>query len=220
MALEPNINLTGAADYMREADLKRDRKEFGYQGLWIFSGSQGSGKTLLMMHLVSQMHEEYPDAIIVSNISIFGLPCVPFTGVSDFEKYKNGEKGCIFVIDEIHTLWSSLQSAKMPESTLTVWSQNRKNRRVILGTSQRFTRVAKGIREQTIYNYECRRPILCLYGYRIIEADLYDDQGKFIGEKPPIWSWYVPRVNVMRMYNTLEVVLPPEDNNEQGGQKK
>lgn len=204
--MEPKLNITGAADAMRELDLKRDRHQFPYQGLWLFTGCQGSGKTLLMMHLVAQMHEEYPEALIVSNISIFGLPCIPYTGIKDFDKYNNGEKGIIFIIDEIHTLFSSLQSAKMPESTLTVWSQNRKNRRVILGTSQRFTRVAKGIREQTLYNYECSKPFMCFYRYRILEADLYDDNGRYIGEKQPMWSWYVPRVNVMRMYNTLEVV--------------
>lgn len=206
MSLEPSLNLFGIRDYTRECTLKNDQNNFPYQGLWLFTGCQGAGKTLMMMHLVKQMHEEYPEAIICSNISIFGLPCVPYTGVDCFDKYANGHKGCIFVIDEIHTLFSSLQSSKMPESTLTVWSQNRKNRRVILGTSQRFTRVAKGIREQTLYNYECRKPLLCFYGYRVVEADLYDDNGRFIGEKPPSWSWYVPKVSVMRCYNTLEVV--------------
>lgn len=209
--MEPNLNIKGAADTIRELGLKSARKQFPYQGLWLFTGCQGSGKTLMMMHLVAQMHEEFPDALIVSNISIFGIPCIPYKGIEDFNKYNNGEKGIIFIIDEIHTLFSSLQSAKMPESTLTVWSQNRKNRRVILGTSQRFTRVAKGIREQTLFNYECRKPIFCFYGYRILEADLYDDNGKYVGEKPPAWSWYVPKVSVMRMYNTLEVVRRTED---------
>lgn len=210
---EPEMNIMGMGDTIRELALKTQRRQFPYQGLWLFTGSQGSGKTLLMMHLVAQMHKEYPDALIVSNISIFGLPCVPYTGIKDFYKYQNGEKGVIYIIDEIHTLFSSLQSAKMPESTLTVWSQNRKNRRVILGTSQRFTRVAKGIREQTMYNYECTRPILCFYRYRVLEADLYDDNGRYIGEKPPSWSWYVPQVSVMRMYNTLEVVRRTNDDN-------
>lgn len=203
--MSPDLNLKGAPEYVRELSLKDD-SSFPYQGLWIFSGCQGSGKTLLAMHLLKQMHDEYPECLIVSNISIYGIPSIPYTGIDDFEKYNNGTKGIIFLIDEIHTLFSSLESAKMPISSLTVWSQNRKNRRVILGTSQRFTRVAKGIREQTLYNYECRRPLLCFYGYRIVEADLYDDNGKYIGEKPPLWSWYIPKVNVMRAYNTLEVV--------------
>ena len=130
-----------------------------------------------------------------------------YHGIEDFEKYQNGADGIIFVIDEIHTLFSSLQSAKMPESTLTVWSQNRKNRRVILGTSQRFTRVAKGIREQTTWNYECTHPILNrFYSYRIKAGDEYDDAGKYVGEQEPQRYWYIPSVSVMRMYNTLEVV--------------
>lgn len=189
----------------RETQLKNE-KQFMYSGIWLFTGSQGSGKTLLMMHCLKQMMDEFPDAICVSNISIYGTPSYVYKGIDDFDKYQNGSRGTIFIIDEIHTLFSSLQSAKMPESTLTVWSQNRKNRRVILGTSQRFTRVAKGIREQTTFNYECSHPILNrFYSYRIKNGDEYDDAGKYIGEEPKR-LWYIPKVSVMRMYNTLEVV--------------
>ncbi|MBQ8551662.1 MAG: ATP-binding protein [Clostridia bacterium] len=196
---------------LREAALEQSLKtgkEFPYSGIWLFSGQQGAGKTLLMMHTLKCMINEYPEALVVSNIAIYGVPSIPYTGIEDFERYKNGAQGTIFVIDEIHTLFSSLESAKMPPSTLTVWSQNRKNRRVILGTSQRFTRVAKGIREQCTYNYECSRPILGqIYSYRVKDGDEYDDAGKYIGEQEPQRHFYVPSVNVMRMYNTLEVVV-------------
>lgn len=67
-----------------------------------------------------------------------------YTGIECFSKYNNGSKGLIFIIDEIQTLYSSLESAKMPVTDLTVWSQNRKNKRVILGTSQRFFSCDKG----------------------------------------------------------------------------
>ncbi len=196
---------------LREANLEqtlKTGKEFPYSGIWLFSGQQGAGKTLLMMHTLKCMMNEYPEALVVSNIAIYGVPSIPYTGIEDFEKYRNGAQGTIFVIDEIHTLFSSLESAKMPASTLTVWSQNRKNRRVILGTSQRFTRVAKGIREQCTYNYECSRPIFRqIYSYRVKDGDDYDDAGKYTGEKEPQRHFYCPNVNVMRMYNTLEVVV-------------
>lgn len=197
----------------QELSLKNET-QFPYAGIWLYTGSQGSGKTLLMMHCLKQMLDEYPKAICVSNISIYGTPSYVYRGIEDFEKYNNGADGTIFVIDEIHTLFSSLQSAKMPESTLTVWSQNRKNRRVILGTSQRFTRVAKGIREQTTFNYECTHPLFGrFFSYRIKEGDEYDDNGKYTGEKEPSRYWYIPKVSVMRMYNTLEVVRKDGSNN-------
>lgn len=203
--LEPNMNIRGIPDVFAENSLKKD-DSFPYYGLWIFSGQQRSGKTLLMMHLVKMMHDEYPDAVILSNISIFGIPCIPYTCIEDIEKYANGRKGLIVVIDEIHTLFNSLESKNMPLSTMQVWCQNGKNRRVILGTSQRFNRVAKGIREQTTWNYECHRPILKLiYSYICYDGAEYDDEGNYNGEAPKR-SFYVPNVNVMRMYNTLEIV--------------
>ena len=122
---------------VRELSEIKNESEFPYNGLWLFTGAQGYGKTLLLMHVLHEMSREFPDALIVSNISIYGIPSFPYTGISDFEKYNNGSKGVIFVIDEIHTLFNSLESEKMPLSTVQVWSQNRKNRRVILGTSQR-----------------------------------------------------------------------------------
>ncbi len=207
--MEPPMGIGNIGDVIKENQLKTN-DGFPYAGMWIFSGQQGSGKTLLMMHMVKQIIEEYPKALIVSNISIYGVPSIPYTGIEDFEKYKNGADGVIFVIDEIHILFNALESAKMPLSTMQVWAQNRKNRRLILGTSQRFNRVAKGVREQTTWNYECHRPLFNLiYSYRVLDGANYDENGKYVIEDEddaPRRSFYVPSVSVMRMYNTLEVV--------------
>lgn len=211
--LEPPLNIGGIGKLIGENTLKSN-EGFQYAGLWVFSGSQGSGKTLLMMHLLKQVLENSPNAIVVSNISIYGVPSFPYTGIQDFEKYNNGRDGAIFVIDEIHTLFNSLESAKMPLSQMQVWCQNRKNRRLILGTSQRFTRVAKGVREQTTWNYECRKGIAGLiYSYKVYDGAEYDDNGKYVDEEPKR-SFYIPNVSVMRMYNTLEVVKRSDFNNE------
>lgn len=204
--MQPDMNISGILDTLAENTLKTC-DGFQYAGLWVFSGSQGSGKTLLMMHLLKQILEESPNAIVVSNISIYGVPSYVYTGIDDFEKYNNGKDGVIFVIDEIHTLFNSLESKNMPLSQMQVWCQNRKNRRLILGTSQRFNRVAKGVREQTTWNYECRKGIAgLLYSYKVLDGSEYNDEGKYIAEEEPRRHFYVPNVNVMRMYNTLEVV--------------
>lgn len=210
--MEPDIGFSGILDVIAENSLK-EKDPFPYAGMWLFSGSQGSGKTLLMMHLLKQIHEQCPDCMIVSNISIYGVPSIPYSGVGDFDKYNNGANGIVFLIDEIHTLFNSLESAKMPLSTVTVWCQNRKNRRLILGTSQRFKRIAKGVREQATWNYDCRKLIKpFLYSYAVYDGSMYDDDGNYIEEEPKR-HFYVPKVSVMRMYNTLEVVK--RDNNSQ-----
>lgn len=202
----PDIGLKNIPSVIRERQLIDDN-HFPYSGLWLFSGQQGSGKTLLMMHCVKHIISQCPKVIIVSNINIYGVPTIPYTGLEDFDKYHNGQDGIIFIIDEIHTLFSSLESANMSVRMLTVWSQNRKNRRVILGTSQRFSRVAKGIREQTTWVYQCRRPILNMfYPYTVLDGADFDDDGKYSPDQPPRYSFYVPKVECMRMYNTLEVV--------------
>lgn len=180
---------------------------FSYDGIHIFTGPQGSGKTLKLMHVVDTMIKEYPEALIVSNIQLYGIDFIPYTGIECFEKINNGKNGIIFIIDEIQTLFSSLESKDMPVSTLTVWSQNRKNRRVILGTSQRYNRVAKGLREQTKYHIECHEGLGGFFKYRIIDASEYDEQGKLpLDYKMPRWAWYVPRPDVMDSYDTYEVV--------------
>lgn len=203
--MQPPLNLKGIGELFAENTLKND-SGFQYSGLWTFSGSQGSGKTLLMMHLLKQVLDLSPNAIVVSNISIYGIPSYVYTGIDDFDKYNNGADGAIFVIDEIHTLFNSLESKGMPLSTMQVWCQNRKNRRLILGTSQRFTRVSKGIREQTTFNYECKKGIAgLLYSYRVLDGSEYDDNGLYLGDEPKR-HFYIPNVSVMRMYNTLEVV--------------
>lgn len=221
--LEPELGLKNIPDVIRaKAFTKVDT--FPYSGLWVFSGAQGSGKTLLLMHMVREIHQQYPKALIVTNISVFGLPCIPYQGIEDFDKYVNGADGVIFIIDEIHTLFNSLESAGMPLSTVTVWCQNRKNRRLILGTSQRFTRVAKPLREQTTWNYECRRPLLVvLYRYRVLDGAKYDENGKYIldeDEKEPKFHIYVPSLSTMVMYNTLEVVTRDFETEEQEKQPK
>lgn len=200
-----DLNLKELPDVLR-MNLRDDG--FPLSGIWVYSGSQGSGKTLNMMHTVIEIHKKYPKALIVSNINLFGMPYKPYRGFDDFEKYHNGHDGIVYVIDEIQTLFSSLESKNVPPSQLEVWSQNRKNRRVILGTSQRFTRISKPIREQCKFHIECRN-ISLIRLYRVLDATLYNDEGVYTGKKP-YFKPYIPTIESMLSYNTFEVVERPE----------
>ena len=67
----------------------------------------------------------------------------------------NGIEGVIFLLDEIHVLWNSLESKEIPISEMACFCQMRKDRRVIIGTSQVYGRIAKPIREQLQYIIDC-----------------------------------------------------------------
>lgn len=138
------------------AFLRQNPDYFSPCGIWVFCGAQGSGKTLSAVKCLHALHKEYPKAIIVSNLSLSGLDVVPFTDYSQIVNLSNGMQGIIFLIDEIHVLWNSLESKNIPVSEMAVFAQMRKDRRLIIGTSQVYGRIAKPIREQLKYVIKCR----------------------------------------------------------------
>lgn len=81
---------------------------FDPDGILVFCGPQGSGKTLSAVRYVLDLLRAFPNAILCSNVKIYGLPdsvrYVQYTGLDCFDKYNNGFEGVIFLIDEIHIL--------------------------------------------------------------------------------------------------------------------
>jgi hypothetical protein len=67
----------------------------------------------------------------------------------------NGKLGVIYLVDEIHTYFNALESKNIPMYVFTEISQQRKQRKLIIGTSQLFLRMAKPFREQ------CDNLIVC-----------------------------------------------------------
>lgn len=137
----------------------RNNPDYFYPaGIWVFCGPQGSGKTLSAVQTLRKICEEYPQAIVCSNIEVKGInnQVIPFERYEQLQELDNGIKGIIFFLDEIHVLWNSLESKDIPISEMACFCQMRKNRRVIIGTSQVYSRIAKPIREQLQYVIDCK----------------------------------------------------------------
>lgn len=137
----------------------RNNPDYFYPaGIWVFCGPQGSGKTLSAVKCLKKICAEYPKAMVVSNIDIKGFDreIIPFTDYDQLLHLTNGTDGIIFLIDEIHVLWNSLESKEIPISEMATFCQMRKDRRVIIGTSQVYSRIAKPIREQLQYIIACK----------------------------------------------------------------
>ena len=77
-------------------------------------------------------------------------------GIESLTKYENGTFGVIYFIDEIHLEFNSLESKSVPIEVMIEVSQQRKQRKHIVCTSQVFGRLAKPLREQFNTVVECR----------------------------------------------------------------
>ncbi len=117
----------------------------------VFCGPQGSGKTLSAVNYVRDLTWVYPKVKLVTNVDIKGLnPVVQvfeYNGIESITSIENGYDGVIFLIDEIHLEFNSLESKNIPIEIMIEVSQQRKQRKHIVGTSQQFLRLAKPLRE-------------------------------------------------------------------------
>ena len=128
----------------------KNPEELDVTGINIFTGSQGSGKSLSMIHVFKKLIYDFPKAIVVTNLEFnFKIPnkIKKYEGFEDF-KIENGIYGVIYLLDEIHLILNSLESKGVPLSIIVELSQQRKQRKLILGTSQVYSRMAKPLREQ------------------------------------------------------------------------
>lgn len=120
---------------------------------------------------------------------------------------RNGKFGVIYLIDEIHTYFNSLDSKSIPPEVFTQVSQQRKQRKLIVGTSQLFARMAKPFREQ------CDNLIFCAtYGNLFTVQRVYDAQtleveydGSLVGDIKKR-GWFFHTRDIRSLYDTYQII--------------
>lgn len=192
---------------------------FDPDGLLVFAGPQGSGKTLSAVNYVYNLLEAYPQSKLVTNLMLTDYPIVtyekflkkfrtkdfieklekttlsdeqinevlyryyldtnrvfPFINNDDLQQYDNGERGVIFLIDEIQLYMNSLESKNINMEVMTQISQQRKQRKHIVCTSQVFGRMAKPLREQFSSVVVCKCMFRCLQNNMLVDRDDMDGE--------------------------------------------
>lgn len=183
---------------------ERDPDFFPYQGLIIFEGRQGNGKTISAIQCARQMQKEYLKAKCITNLD-YVYEDDELDHWSKLIDYKNGIFGVIAVLDETQNWFSSNQSKNFPPEMLQVITQNRKNRRVILGTAQNFYLLAKAIRSQTTEIRRCTTFFGCLTLVRKFEPIL-NSEGNVEEFKKRGWYFYVHDKDLRESYDTYHVI--------------
>lgn len=182
----------------------RDPESFRYKGMIIFEGRQGEGKSIAMCHFAREMQQEYPKAKCISNLAYKYENDV----LNDWRKlidYENGKYGVIAILDETQNWFSSNQSKNFPPEMLEVITQNRKNRRIILGTAQNFYLLAKAIRSQAT---EVRRCTTLLGALTIVRKyyPVLDSDGNVKEWKYRGMYFFVHDKELRESYDTYKVI--------------
>lgn len=192
-----------------KAKFWKDNPAYFYpDGIWVFTGPQGSGKTLSAVLCAKNMLARYPQAVLCTNMEIRGVEnrVVPFEGYEQISELENGVKGVVFFLDEMHVLWNSLESKNIPFSEMAAFCQMRKARRVIIGTSQVYSRIAKPIREQLKYLFICHS-FAGLIQYNVLCDPT--ESTEINGHITPVslgTSWFFHSPELYRSYETLNKI--------------
>ena len=154
---------------------ERDPDVFREHGLHLFCGEQGSGKTVAVAELLLRLQSQYRYLKVRTNFN-YKYQDGEIKDWRDLVHNDNGVYGQVEVVDEIQTWFNSNQSRDFPPEMLMEVSQQRKQRKMIVGTAQVFGRVAKPIREQVAFVY-CPLTVLgCLTFVRVSKPIYYDDE--------------------------------------------
>jgi Zonular occludens toxin (Zot). len=234
---------------------KENPDYFWPDGLLIFIGPQGSGKTLSAVNYVYNLMDFYPKAKLVTNIALTDYPVVTFEAFmlkkylvdindpelindytpeeykelinkfyneyleenrifsfengDDLKRYGNGKYGVIFLVDEIQLYFNSLQSKNINIEVMTQISQQRKQRKHIVCTSQVFGRMAKPLREQF------SNVILCKGYFNLFQKCMLIDRDSIDGESSTDTNltgtvvknfWYIRSPKMFERYDTYVVI--------------
>lgn len=207
--LKNSLNPLGAAEVIKyNIDFRENNPDyFDPSGLLIFCGSQGSGKTLSAVQYVTKLCQTYKRAKLVTNVDIKGLPewteVIEYDGISTLTDINNGIYGVIYLIDEIHLEFNSLESKNIPIEVMTEISQQRKQRKHIVGTSQIYARIAKPLREQIRWCVLCRNYFGLFQFNTLIDGDMtVEKDGHLYTETAKKIFWF-HRPFMYEMYDTF-----------------
>lgn len=153
----------------------RNPLDFKEHGLHLFCGEQGSGKTTALVEMLLRWKQRYPAMKIYSNMA-YKHEDGKLNHWKDILDLNNDTYGATIVIDEIQTWFSSNESKDFPPEMLTEISQQRKQRKAIIGTAQVFSRIAKPIREQATYIYLPMTFLGCLTIVRKTKSEWWDNE--------------------------------------------
>ncbi|MBR0488327.1 hypothetical protein IJJ39_01470 [Candidatus Saccharibacteria bacterium] len=157
-------------------------------GSRVYKGFQGSGKTLSMCKYALDVAKAYPNCQVFANFIIKGID--NFDYIKDDEDLKsalslrNGTDGVLVLLDEAHLYFGKKSGISL--DVLTAISQQRKDRRRIVFSSQIWEELDISLRKQVKEIVSCRSLFNMIQINTISDGETltYDKlQGAYVAKK-------------------------------------
>lgn len=182
-------------------------------GTRVYKGFQGSGKSLSMLNDILQCRKMFPKAIIFSNLKIKDLDYHFIKDTNEFRqamRVTNGADGVLIAIDEAHLFFNKKDG--IPLDVLTCISQQRKDRRKILFTTQIWEELDVSLRKQVKEVVSCRKVGRFQVNNVIDGESVKFDKllGTWTG-KTIEWNIYKHNEELYNKYDTFQKIVTNEE---------
>lgn len=183
---------------------ERDPDRYTDTGIIIFEGEQGSGKTLSAVQYILTQLQKYPLARFSANIDVKGQENL-LEGIDGILDSSNGIYGQLNLIDEIQNWFNSNESKNVPVEFIGEICMQRKQSKVVVGTTQRFNRMCKQLRQECTMLCKPMTILGCLTIVRCYKPDV--DADGAVKKLRRIKSYFFVHSDELRnAYDTYEKV--------------
>lgn len=189
-----------------------DRDKFPF-GIRIYDAPQGQGKSLSMVYDMRKIYNAFDDVSIISNIKL-NLPSnITYQFYSDVKSLidcldyaeSEGLRHVIVLIDEGLTYFA--ENGGIDPALMSKITQNRKNRRFLMISTQKFTRLNNRLRDFSLETVQCSH-------FGPIQINRVRDDTKLVWDKTEMdfvgikkYTYIFKRNNeLFRLYDTNQII--------------
>jgi hypothetical protein len=188
----------------------KEKKNLFPTGSRVYYGYQGNGKTLSMVRYVKEIKKQFPKCLVFSNVDIFDIEYIPIRTPADLSNalsVANGDRGVLVCLDEAHLFFNNTRGG-ISLDVLTAISQQRKDRRKIVFTSQIWEELDISLRKQVPEVIKCKRlgNIIILTHFIGYTMKYHKQENEFIADKD-YTEIYKLNDELTNSYNTYQKIV-------------
>lgn len=188
----------------------RDPEVFQDTGIIIYEGVQGSGKTMSMVYDIYCLQKKYPKCKVLDNFG-YNSSDLRLSDPSFLVDFTNDKYGVVTALDEMGILFNSRDYKHFADTgMLQVIFENRKVRRCLMGTTQKFLLIDKNIRIQTSEVRSAFTIAGCLSGY-VRKIPAIDSEGNILKYRFKGIKFFIQSPDLRSAYDTYYVIRSFKD---------